>query len=53
MARALEQPWDVVIADYALPQFSALSALEMVRSRNLDIPFLIVSGTIGEEAAIR
>ncbi len=53
MASALErQSWDVIISDYSMPRFSAPQALSLVRQRNLDIPFLIVSGTIGEEIAV-
>jgi hypothetical protein len=48
----LEAPWDLILADYSLPQFDAASALHLVRQRNLDIPFIIVSGTIGEELAV-
>jgi diguanylate cyclase (GGDEF)-like protein/PAS domain S-box-containing protein len=51
--RALdEQAWDVVIADYSLPSFTALDALGIVHRRGLDIPFLVLSGTIGEETAV-
>src|SRR5687767_5366866 len=50
--RLLDAPWDVILADYSLPQFDAPSALRLVRERNLDIPFIIVSGTIGEELAV-
>jgi two-component system, cell cycle sensor histidine kinase and response regulator CckA len=46
-----QQPWDIVIADYTLPQFSAPEALELLQQQQ-DIPFIIVSGTIGEEAAV-
>lgn len=46
------QAWDLVLADWNLPQFSALFALEMLKSKGLDLPFIIVSGSIGEEAAI-
>ncbi|MEO6545391.1 MAG: PAS domain-containing protein [Nitrospiraceae bacterium] len=46
------QTWDLVLADWNLPRFSALFALEMLKSNGLDLPFIIVSGTIGEEAAI-
>jgi two-component system, cell cycle sensor histidine kinase and response regulator CckA len=45
------QPWDIVIADYTLPRFSAPEALELLQQQQ-DIPFIIVSGTIGEEAAV-
>jgi PAS domain S-box-containing protein len=44
--------WDMVISDYVLPQFSGLEALKHIQRRNLDIPFIIVSGKIGEEVAI-
>jgi PAS domain S-box-containing protein len=44
--------WDVVISDYNLPAFSAPKALETLQSCGLDIPFIVVSGTIGEEAAV-
>src|SRR5262245_60697003 len=52
MQVALAQPWDVIIADYNLPRFSGLAALAMVQQRRLDIPFLVVSGTIGEDMAV-
>jgi signal transduction histidine kinase/putative methionine-R-sulfoxide reductase with GAF domain len=47
-----QQPWDAVIADYRLPSFDALEALELLRARGLDLPFLVVSGTINEEQAV-
>ena len=50
---ALEQkPWDIVISDWSMPRFSALAALEIVKNSGLDLPFIIVSGTIGEETAV-
>jgi PAS domain S-box-containing protein len=53
MQSALErQPWDLVIADYTLPAFSAPDALKLLQSRKLDLPFIIVSGTIGENVAV-
>lgn len=45
--------WDVVLSDYTLPSFNALAALEVLKKTNLDIPFIIVSGSIGEETAVR
>lgn len=47
-----EQAWDVVLADYVLPQFSGPAALELVKARGLDIPFIMVSGKMGEDAAV-
>jgi two-component system, cell cycle sensor histidine kinase and response regulator CckA len=46
------QIWDLVIADYTLPSFSAPAALKLLQSRSYDLPFIIVSGTIGEETAV-
>jgi signal transduction histidine kinase len=46
------QAWDIILSDFAMPQFSAPAALAVVRGRGLDIPFIIVSGTVGEEAAV-
>jgi PAS domain S-box-containing protein len=42
----------LILADYKLPQFDALRALQMLRERDLDIPFIIVSGSIGEDLAV-
>jgi diguanylate cyclase (GGDEF)-like protein/PAS domain S-box-containing protein len=53
MAEALAaQSWDLVVSDHSMPRFSAMAALEMVRGADLDTPFIIVSGTIGEERAV-
>ena len=43
---------DVILADYALPQFGAIEALALVKQRGVDIPFIIVSGVISEEKAV-
>ena len=52
MKDALKQKWDVVIADYAMPRFSAPAALTMLQESGLDVPFIVVSGTIGEDVAV-
>ena len=53
MQAALDrQSWDIVIADYTLPAFSAPDALKLLQSQQRDLPFIIVSGTIGEETAV-
>jgi signal transduction histidine kinase/CheY-like chemotaxis protein len=53
MAAALiEQPWDLVVSDYNLPGFSGTDALQLLREHALDTPFIVVSGCIGEEAAV-
>ena len=44
--------WDAVIADYALPHFSAPEALAVVQDTGLDLPFIVASGTIGEDTAV-
>jgi two-component system cell cycle sensor histidine kinase/response regulator CckA len=44
---------EIILCDYNLPQFDATRALEILREQALDIPFLIVSGSIGEEVAVR
>jgi len=52
METALEQGWDLIIADHSMPSFGAEAALEMLQLRNLDLPLIMVSGTISDEAAI-
>lgn len=52
MDAALEDPWDIVISDWSMPRFSALKAFSLVREKGLDLPFIIVSGTIGEATAV-
>ena len=47
-----ERAWDLVISDFSLPQMNATAALERVREVDPDVPFIIVSGTIGEERAV-
>src|ERR1041385_8213647 len=42
---------DVILADFSLPQFNAIKALKLLRERNLDIPFIVVTGSLSEEAA--
>ncbi len=52
MLQALEnQQWDIVIADYSMPNFSALDALELMQEKELNLPFFIVSGSIAEDVA--
>ena len=53
MVEALNhEKWEVILADYNLPEFSAPKALELLRNTKLDIPFIIVSGGIGEDTAV-
>jgi len=53
MAAALAaEPWDIVLSDYTMPLFSAPAALKLLHQCGYDIPFVVVSGNIGEEAAV-
>ncbi len=51
-AALAEEKWDIAFSDHSMPQFTSLEALEMVKASNADIPFIIVSGSIGEEVAV-
>src|SRR6266403_1197778 len=53
MSSALaKDAWDLVISDYTMPSFSGLEALELLQTTAIDIPFIMVSGSIGEETAV-
>jgi diguanylate cyclase (GGDEF)-like protein/PAS domain S-box-containing protein len=53
LSEALEiQDWDIIISDYRLPAFSGLQALQVCQEKGFDIPFIVVSGAIGEETAV-
>ncbi|HEY5281173.1 MAG TPA: response regulator [Polyangia bacterium] len=53
MRAALEKgTWDLVLSDWSMPRFSAPAALELLKGTKLDLPFIIVSGTIGEDTAV-
>src|SRR3982751_6000236 len=47
------ETWDVVISDWQMPMFTALQALALSREKDPDIPFIVVSGTVEEEIAVR
>jgi signal transduction histidine kinase len=51
-AALLKQTWDIVLSDYSLPSFNAPEAFAVLRETGLDLPFIIVSGTVGEETAV-
>jgi len=54
MNEALDQhDWDIIISDYSMPNFSGLFALQIAKNRKPDIPFILVSGTVGEELAVK
>jgi len=46
------EPWDAVVSDYRMPHFDGVAALRVLQVCGLDLPFIIVSGTIGEETAV-
>src|SRR6266446_5326884 len=48
----LSQHYDIILSDYTLPQFNAPGALEILQQRELDIPFIVVTGSISEEVAV-
>jgi len=52
VAALSEQGWDLILADYRIPGFSGSDALEIVLRSGLDIPFILVSATVGEETAV-
>src|SRR5215467_5313505 len=53
MSEALSnRPWDLVLSDYRLPAFDAPGALDLLRKTGRDIPFIVVSGAIGEDIAV-
>ena len=52
LARLDGHIYDLVISDYNLPMFDGLSAVQLLRQRDPDLPFILVSGTLGEETAI-
>src|SRR5262245_43201170 len=53
MRAALENAeWDAVLSDFSMPAFSAMGALDVLKRSGHDLPFIIVSGTIGEDTAV-
>lgn len=52
MREALKDAWDVVLSDYKMPKFSALDALKIMKESRKDLPFIVVSGSVGEKIAV-
>ena len=48
----LQKTSDIILADYVLPEFSGMRALELLRASGRDIPFILISGTVGEDVAV-
>ena len=46
------EPWDVILCDYSIPNFGALPALKIVKEMKIKVPFIVISGVMGEETAI-
>lgn len=46
------QSWDLIISDYAMPRFNGVQALKLTQEKGIDIPFVLVSGSIGEDVAV-
>jgi PAS domain S-box-containing protein len=53
MQDALEDDWDVILSDCSMPKFSALAALDTLEKSGKDLPFIVVSGAIGEDIAVK
>ena len=51
-AALTNQTWDIVISDHTMPQFDSLHALNVLQESSLDLPFIVVSGKIGEDVAV-
>jgi len=52
LVEALRKPWDVIISDFSMPQYDGLKAFEVVTQYASDVPFVFVSGVLGEERAV-
>lgn len=50
---AMTQRWDFIIADYRMPSFTGIEALKIVRQQDIDVPFILISGEIGEDIAVQ
>jgi len=53
LAALKQESWDLIIADYAMPHFSGLAAFKLLKDLDLDLPFILVSGAVGEEVAVQ
>ncbi|WNG33808.1 PAS domain S-box protein [Archangium violaceum] len=54
MREALRQePWDIILSDFSMPHFSGREALALLKAEGLDVPFIIISGSVGEDVAVQ
>jgi methyl-accepting chemotaxis protein len=51
-AALTKEPWDIILCDYNIPNFGAMKALALVKELNVDTPFIVVSGVVGEDTAV-
>ncbi|ATB44716.1 ATP-binding protein [Corallococcus macrosporus] len=51
-AALVEQDWDIILSDFCMPRFTALEVLKVLKATGLDIPVIVVSGSIGEDEAV-
>lgn len=47
-----QQDWDIILSDYSMPTFDGLTALRMLKDKGLETPFILISGTVGEDLAV-
>src|SRR5262245_1893639 len=52
-AALTKQEWDIIISDFQMPGLNGLIALQVLKESGLDLPFIVISGTIGEDIAIQ
>jgi two-component system, cell cycle sensor histidine kinase and response regulator CckA len=52
LTEALSRKWNLIISDHSMPRFTGTEALKLVRKQGVDVPFIFISGTIGEETAV-
>src|SRR5512144_15653 len=50
--RISDNPYDIILADYNLPQWRGIESVEILRSEHLDIPLILVTGSLGDVAAV-
>jgi two-component system, sensor histidine kinase and response regulator len=53
LAALKRESWDLVISDYSMPRFNGIAALKLLKAQNLDLPFILVSGAVGEDVAVQ
>lgn len=53
LEKALQYSWDLIVSDYTMPRLSTPQALRLLKREGIDIPFIMVSGTVGEDRAVQ